>query len=258
MKEGLFTKIKEFFVGESAIEEYGGEVGGFRYLILYDKTRDEILGHYITPPKKSSRSVGGRLDALGTTLGVDYKSEFSYEQTFAVMNKDATLKISRSELESKINEQKAQNEPELRALSVYEIPKDGKFFAGSYITSAGANIVREPKFEAHFEELSQQMKFGLAFWLEFITELMYVTPVIQEYKRRRRKNQYKEPVFRSAIFLHDAVKEELKIHVSYNMSKYTDDMISFPLGVGFVSYVYNRREPIILTLKQPGKILMAT
>jgi hypothetical protein len=238
MREGIFTKIKEFFLGENRIEEYGGDVGGYRYIILYDKSKDEIISHYITPPKKYSRSIGGRLDALGASVGVNYQSEYYYDQTFAVVNKDATLSNRLDELESKINEGRAITEPQIRASKTLELRKDEKFIAGSYVTSAASNIIKEPNFEAHFEEISLQIKAGLLYWLEFITEVLYV----QTSKSKKSKKEKIDSVFRSSIFLPDAIKRELKMQVSYNTARFSDNMISFPFDRSFVSYVFGRKE----------------
>ncbi len=105
------------------------------------------------------------LGALGYSGEGEYQSEYDYGETFAIVNKDATLRLDPHELESRINEDAPKGQPEIKAFHVYELDKDEKFFSGPYIDTTGANIIKEPKFEAHFEMLAPAVKSGLKLWL---------------------------------------------------------------------------------------------
>jgi len=236
--KGLFTKINEILFGAEVIKEYGGEVGGFRYMILYDIIRGEVISHFITPPKKYSRRVGGKVDALGYSVGAEYQSEYDYAETIAVVNKDAKLNLKPQELLSRVNENRlSRGEPEIKTTEIIELGRDEKFYAGRYIGKTNASSINRPEFDAHFDNLTPAVKSGLTLWLHFVTEIMYDVPVKQS-KNKKVRNA----VFRSAIFLPDMVKGQLKMHVSHNMEKHPDNMIAFPMDVGLVSYVYKNKK----------------
>ncbi len=84
---------------------------------------------------------------------------------------------------------------------------------------------------------------------EFVTEQMFILPL-----RNSKNKKAHDAVFRSAIFLPNMDKKELKMHVSYNMERYPDDMIAFPMGVSLVSHVYEtqRRQIADMTASKPN------
>lgn len=240
MKKGIFTYAKELLVGEKRIQTYSTTAGGYRVLVLCDNEDGQIIGQYVTPPKKITRELGGKLDALAGSLGAlaNYKSELDFGETFAVINRNAKFKTTEAELTAKLNEARDDDEQPIQTKQALELGENEKFFAGPYVGKAGGYLSNDSDLDTHFSWLTPELKGGLAMWLQFLTEGFFGSPV-------RRNKKSKAAIFRSCIFLHDAVKKELRIHVSYNMERYPDETLSLPDHLGAVSHAFRTKEPVM-------------
>jgi hypothetical protein len=223
---GIFQKLKTLFVGKDPVEVYGGNKGGYAYVIFYDPKNKQILHQFITPPKQQSRNIDGGVQALGQTItgNVNYQSEEIYSDTFAVTNENAYLKIAPNELVTKYNEDQKQHLPQPQ--TTYNLPADKSFVAGTYMAPVTTNDIGCTTFIAHFPPENQRIEFLLDLVPEFIIKTFYPD----------------DKIFRSSIFLHDAVKKELKMRASYNMSGDVDYMIALPDTAGAVGIAYNNKK----------------
>lgn len=227
---GLFKRIQAFLIGTNPIEVYGGNKGGYSYIIFYDPKNREVLHQYVTPPKQQSRNIGVGVTAANAAVSgnVNYQSEETFGDTFAVTNQDANLKFDTTTLLTKFNETQQTN-PLSQPNTTYNLQGDEKFLAGAYVVPVSSKDVECPNFESHFPRPDPRVDDQLAMFPEFILQAF----------RPDDKN------FRSSIFLHDAITRELKIHASFNMNAAIDLTLALPDTAGTVGLACQQRKPII-------------
>jgi hypothetical protein len=222
---GIFQKVKTFLIGTNPIEAYGGNKGGYSYIIFYDPSSRQILHQFITPPKQQSKNIGVDIAAAGQGLtgSVNYQSEESFGETFAVSNESANLKLPAEDLITKYNENQRQKltKPE----TTYAQTGDKNILVGGYLVPVTSNNVECPNLVAHFPIEDQRIDYLLGIYPEFIIKTFYP----------------QEEVFRSAIFLHDGIKKELKMRAAYNMTGDVDYMFTLPDTAGAVGAAYSNR-----------------
>jgi hypothetical protein len=94
---GILRKSYGFLLGkdENRIDIYGGNKGGFGMLLVYDNTKKEVIGQYVTTPQKTSKSVdvNGGIPGVAS-IGVKYQSEVEFGKSFAIENASKTSPIT--------------------------------------------------------------------------------------------------------------------------------------------------------------------
>jgi len=228
---GIFQRVKTFFVGETPIDVYGGNKGGYRYIMFYNRSERRMLAQYVTPPKIVSRNISGVLTGAGVSATVRYGQEETLGKPFAVINKDAAQKIAFEDLQSKYNQDR-EGELPLEPAQKYEVEQNDKLVAGPYVVPIAPKNIENPTFEAHFDGLDQRVETALGWLLEFAVKTLWAD----------------EQVFRSSIFLHDAVKKELKMRAAYNMAGYKDFGIAIGDGKGAVGEAFAQKKTYIWDL----------
>lgn len=226
---GVFRKIKSFFVETSPVDVYGGNKGGYSYIIFCDAKSKEIICQYVSAPKQQSKNIVGAVGGAYSGLfgNVSIRSEEIFGETFAVTNDNARLHLDPETLLTKFNEAEGRKLP--RPDVTYPLAKDKTFVTGSYMAPVSPANVENPNFEAHFPSPDRRFDDLLEMFPEFVVKTFW----------------HDEETFRSSIFLHDAVKKELKMHTSCDMTGYIDYNLGLPDGTGIVGFAYERRKTMI-------------
>jgi hypothetical protein len=226
---GVFRKIKSLLIETAPVDVYGGNKGGYSYIIFCDAKSKEILYQYITPPKQQSKNIGvGAADTgSGLSGNVNYQSEETFGETFAITNKSASLQVDPENLRTKFNETQETKLPQPDV--TYPLAGDKTFLAGPYMVPVSPKDVENPNFEAHFPSPDPRVDDLLVMFPEFVVKAFWPD----------------DRIFRSSIFLHDAVKKELKTHASYNMTGAVDYMLGLPDQAGIIGVAYEKKRPII-------------
>ena len=214
---GIFKKIFDFFVGKSRIDAYGGEKGGFSYLILYDNAANEVLGNYVTAPQKTTKKYGGSGSGYGVNIGANYQSDVEKGQTFVIENKSKTSTITSDQITPKINEYyRRMNKPEVKPMETHQLDADKSFIAGQYELPVAPTNLEDPTLIAHFGNLGKGVEAGLSMMPEFVINSFWGG-----------SNNY-----RSCIYLHNAIDKELKIRATFHMTQHVDYNLSLKDGTG--------------------------
>lgn len=225
---GLFQKVKSFFIESAPVDVYGGNKGGYSYLIFCDPKSKEILQQYIAPPKQQSKNIGvGAGTGPGLSGNVNYQSEETFGETFLITNKNASLQVDPENLRTKFNETQGTKLPQPDA--TYRLAGDTTFLAGAYMVPVSPKDVENPNFEAHFPCPDPRVDDLLVMFPEFVVNAFWPD----------------DRIFRSSIFLHDAVKKELKMHAAYNMTGAVDYMLALPDHAGTIGVACEEKTPII-------------
>jgi len=182
------------FLGQNEIDIYGGNKGGYAYLVFWDKKNSELLSYYVTPPTRKSRSV--KVDAsagIGLGGGVNYQSEVEYGEPFVVLNSDNKLGINDVDpLTKGLNQvRESRHETKIEPTEIHSMRAEQSFIAGSYLVPVSPTEADNPLFKSHFDnrlQLPAPLKDGLTLFLEFIIKNFW-------------KDQQK---YRASIFLYDA------------------------------------------------------
>jgi hypothetical protein len=237
---GILRKLTDFLVGkgQNKIEIYGGNKGGFGILLAYDNTKNEVIGQYVSPPEKITKSVDvtGGVPIHGlpgtTTIGVKYESEIEFGKSFAIQNANKTSPVGLDEITPQVNEyNKKVGQPEIAITGpIKRLGADEAFVAGQYVVPVVPKDLEKPVFEAHFEELEKRVEESLNMFLEFTVASFW-----------GRGNQE----YRASIFLHDAITKELKMYVGYNMTGYDDYKLILNDSAGNVGKAFMERKNII-------------
>jgi len=225
---GIFRKLFDFLIGKSKIDAYGGEKGGFSYLILYDTTTNEVLGNYVTAPQKMTKKYGGSGSGYGVNIGANYQSDVEKGQTFVIENKSKTSTITTDQVTPKINEYyRSMNKPEIKPTETHQLAADKSFIAGQYQVPVAPNNIEDPTLGSHFGKLSQGSENGLNMIPEFVVSSFWGDS----------KN------YRSCIFLHNAIDKELNMYATYHMTGHVDYMMSLKDGTGTSGLAYKNKRP---------------
>jgi hypothetical protein len=226
---GLFRRIKNFFVDTAPVNVYGGNKGGYSYLTFCDAKTKEILCQYVTPPKQQFKNIAGGIGGAFSGLygNVSYESGETFGETFAVTNKSAKLQLNPESLLKGFNETEEKKVPQPQMTQ--SLAEDKMFVAGSYMVPVSPKDVENPNFEAHFPSPDSRFDNLLEMFPEFVVKTFWA----------------EGKTYRSSIFLHDAVKKELKMHASYNMTGYVDYMLGLPDNSGNAGLAYERRKSMI-------------
>jgi hypothetical protein len=211
----LFRRFKQFLIGNTDVDVYQGNKGGYSYLIFYDKTNKEVISHYVSPPAKESKSVQTKANTglFGGIAGeVNYQSEITYKDPFVVMNKNKKSQLTESDLTSKLNDLRTQEgQSKITPIKSYELEQEKSYIAGPYMVPVSPDNIENPSFQSHFDELSEYIKDSLGIFLEFILQNFW---------------ENKE-IYRASVYLYDANSKELKMRIGNNMTPYSDYMIGF-------------------------------
>src|SRR2546428_266524 len=160
---GILGWIKTVLVGANRIDVYGGTKGGYDYLIFYDQLKGEVISQFVSPPKKESKNVGGgvMLPGVGGIGGtINYQSEKTFGDAFAIMNTGSTIQATAQDLQSAAK-QAGLNPPEIAPGRAYKLEKNQDYVAGTYKIRAGFNDLAGPIFESHFGKLDQDLEAAL-------------------------------------------------------------------------------------------------
>ena len=226
----IFKKIREYFIGQSEVEVYGGQKGGYSYLIIYDKTKKEIIGQHVNPPKKIYKNLNTGFKGYGLDIGINYQATVDQTDPFTIINKNKTSPISIEEVTNRMNEFRTSiNEPEIKIKEVYEMNSKSSYIAGNYVVPVSPHNLESPFLQSHFEVIEKGLENSLTMFLEFVINSFWGA----------QKN------FRSCIFLHNGLNSDLKMHVAYNMSGSRDYKINLKDGTGVVGRCMLEMKPII-------------
>jgi hypothetical protein len=225
----VFRKIREFFSDNSNIEIHGGSKGGFSYLLFYDRTQQEVIGHYVTPPVKTSRNLQGKVNVplIDTQFEVNYQSEVSLGAPFVVMNSNRRSSLTEQNLISKVNE--GNLESSIKPPEVYNLESTKSYVAGQYVVPVSTNNIEAISFQSHFKELNMNMKNSLDIFLDFILKNFW----------------HDQQIYRASIFLYDAQNKELSMMIERNVSPYSDYNLSFKKSNWRVWECYEQKTQII-------------
>jgi hypothetical protein len=100
----FWKRARNFLFGKDDIEIFEGNKGGHSYLLLYDTTKKEVIGQYVSPPTKQSKSVGVDGGYAGAIVGFNYQSSIEYDKSIVVENSNNTTGIKIESLTPTVNE----------------------------------------------------------------------------------------------------------------------------------------------------------